>query len=94
MYIDDVYISEATEEKLARKHNVSVYEAYEIFDNQPWIRWAEKGHTPGEDAYSAFGCTNAGRYLIVFFLHKKDRQAVVISARDMNQKERHLYERR
>ncbi len=48
----------------------------------------------GEDVYSAQGRTDAGRYLIVFFIYKPDHLALIVSARDMDAKERRRYERR
>lgn len=44
--------------------------------------------------YSAAGQTNAGRYLIVWFIHKQNNFALILSARDMDQKERRKYERK
>jgi uncharacterized DUF497 family protein len=49
----------------------------------------EKGDVSGEDVYLGLGETGSGRYLSVFFIHKKN--AVVISARDMTKKERKIY---
>lgn len=94
MDINEIIILPGTLDKLAQKHNVRRSEVEEVFINQPWIRWAEKGHTPGEDAYAALGRTDGGRYLVVFFLYKKNGDAFVISARAMDQKERCTYERR
>lgn len=49
----------------------------------------------GEDVYAAFGRTFAGRYLAVFFIYKPERKtAVVISARDMTERERKTYGRK
>lgn len=48
----------------------------------------------GEDVYAALGQTEAGRYLIVFFIVKARHHALVLSARDMTQSERRRYERR
>jgi len=42
----------------------------EVLLNQPRIRFAEKGHTEGDDVYAAFGQTFAGRFLSVFFIYK------------------------
>ena len=56
--------------------------------------FVEKGDIPGEDVYSALGQTEAGRFLIVFFVYKKTKEALVISARDMDSKERRLYEKK
>jgi uncharacterized DUF497 family protein len=50
---------------------------------------------PGEDVYAAFGQTLGGRYLSVFFIYKPVRKtAVIISARDMTDKERRAYARK
>ena len=49
---------------------------------------------PGENLYAALGQTDAGRYLIVFFVYKTTREALLISARDMSKKERRQYEKR
>ncbi|MBM4030231.1 MAG: BrnT family toxin [Planctomycetes bacterium] len=48
---------------------------------------------PGEDVYAALGQTDAGRYVAVFFIHKPGHLALVVSARDMDRKERRRYER-
>ena len=49
----------------------------------------------GEDVYAAFGQTLGGRYLSVFFIYKPARMtAVIISARDMSDKERKAYGRK
>jgi len=32
--------------------------------------------------------TDAGRYLTIFFVHKKDNRALILSARDMTDSER------
>jgi len=53
----------------------------------------ESGHRPGEDVYAALGQTDAGRYLIAFFIHKPGHLALILSARDMDGKERRKYER-
>jgi len=81
-------------DKLARKHNVSQNEVWEVLKNRPYFRFVEKGHRTGENVYSAFGQTESGRYLIVFFIHKKDGRAIVLSARDMTPAERRRYETR
>ncbi len=45
--------------------------------------------------YAAFSQTFGGRYLSVFFIFKpNDNTAVIISARDMSQKERKAYARK
>lgn len=51
----------------------------------------EKGRVKGEDLYSALGRTDGGRYLSVFFILKENKQALVITARDMKESERRRY---
>lgn len=82
------------EEKLYHKHQVLVEEVEEVLFDKPHIRFVEKGHQEGEDLYAAYGRTAAGRWLIVFFIVKGEHEALVISARDMERKERRLYARR
>lgn len=81
-------------EKLATKHNVRQNEVVEVFLNQPYFRFVEKGHRFGENVYAALGQTKNGRYLIIFFIHKKDGRAIILSARDMTPSERRRYEQR
>ena len=78
-------------DKLERKHAVEQEEVREIFANSPRFRFVEKGHRRGEDIYSAMGQTEAGRYLIIFFVLKKDGCALILSARDMTGPERKKY---
>ena len=81
-------------DKLAKKHNVSQDEVWEILSNRPYFRFVEKGHRSGENVYAALGQTESGRYLIVFFVFKKDGNAIILSARDMTPAERKRYEKR
>lgn len=80
-------------EKLARKHGVSTTEAEEVLSVKPHIRRVSKGRVKGEDVYAAYGQTNAGRYLIVFYIRKVSDAILPISARDMDDAERKYYER-
>lgn len=82
------------EDKLFQKHNILVEEVEDILFNRPHIRFVEKGHREGEDLYAAYGQTATGRWLIIFFVLKNQHQVLVISARDMDRKERRLYARR
>ena len=81
-------------DKLATKHRVAPEEVDEVLFSRPLYRKIQKGHNPGEDVYSALGQTDSGRYLIVIFVYKQTREALVISARDMDRKERRQYDRR
>jgi uncharacterized DUF497 family protein len=94
MYIDDFIWLPDIIDKLAIKHHVSQGEVEEVFFNRPQYRFVESGYRSGEDVYSASGQTDAGRYLIVFFIHKPTSMALILSARDMDSKERRRYERK
>ncbi len=94
MFIDDfVWLTEILE-KLDKKHHVSQDEVEEVFFNAPKYRFVESGHRLGEDVYSAGGQTDSGRYLIVFFIHKTDNTALVLTARDMDSGERKRHGRK
>lgn len=80
-------------DKLDWKHNVDPAEVEQVFSLRPHFRKVQRGHVPGEDLYAALGRTSAGRYLIAFFILKTTREALVISARDMDRKERTRYGR-
>ena len=81
-------------DKLWSKHNVDPGEVVALFHNQPYFRFAESGHRPGENVYAALGQTDGGRYLIAFFVLKRDGRALIVSARNMTAAERRQYERR
>lgn len=82
------------ENKLLYKHGVLAEEVEEVLFEDPYVRFVEKGYRTGEDVYAAYGQTEEGRYLIVFFILKEGHQALIVSARDMDGKERRLYDRR
>jgi uncharacterized DUF497 family protein len=94
MYIDDFIWLPDIIEKLAAKHQVTQDEVEEVFFNRPHYRFIESGYQLGEDVYAALGQTKASRYLIVFFFHKPGHLALILSARNMDHKERRQYERR
>lgn len=68
-------------------------EVEEVIFGKPHIRRAQKGRVKGEDLYAAYGQTDSGRYLIVFFIRKDSVATLPISARDMSDSERKYYER-
>ena len=95
MRIDYIVCPADIEDKLISKHHVTSLEARQAILNNPRIRFAEQGYIEGEDVYVAFGRSFSGRYLSVFFVHKPtSRTAIIISARDMNKKERKAYGRK
>ena len=81
-------------EKLEIKHQVEQDEVREVLAGSPRFRFVEKGHRRGEDVYSASGQTESGRLLILFFVYKADKRAVILSAREMDRSERRLYEKK
>ena len=91
MRIEKFIWLEEIEEKIIRKHHVQPVEAEEAFFSRPLFRFMERGQRKGEDVYAVHGQTQAGRYLTVFFIHKKNGDALIISARDMTNQERRLY---
>jgi uncharacterized DUF497 family protein len=80
-------------EKLEVKHQVTVDEVEQLFDNRPRVKRMNKSHFRDEDVYRALGQTDAGRYLVVFFIHKLSHEALILSARNMDDKERKGYAR-
>ena len=81
-------------EKITSKHHVSADEVREVLNSCVHFRYVEKGYRPGENVYSALGRTDAGRFLIIFFIYKKGNEALILSARDMTYAERKRYEKK
>jgi uncharacterized DUF497 family protein len=80
-------------DKILSKHGVSPQEVEEVLRSDSLFRFVEKGRRRGEDVYAALGKTTGGRLLIVFFIRKVGGDALIISARDMDAKERRQYEK-
>jgi len=78
-------------EKLASKHNLTTEEVEEALCSVRRFRFIETGDVEGEDLYAALGRTAAGRYLIIYFVHKRTGEALIVSARNMTKKEKKLY---
>jgi len=81
-------------EKLAEKHQVEPHEVEEIFAETPRIFRGPKGHYPHENVYYALGQTDGGRYLFVVFIRKIDGRILILSARDMTDRERRQVRRK
>jgi uncharacterized DUF497 family protein len=79
-------------EKNWTKHNVSPVECEQAFFNEPLIILDDPEHSALEKRYAAFGRTDAGRLLVVIFT-KRNTLLRVISARNMNRRERKFYEK-
>ena len=93
MRLYEIIWKEQYAEKIADKHEVEISEVEEVLFGEPHVRVFEKGRVRGEYLYAAYGQTDAGRYLIVFFIRKRRIAALPISARDMTASERRYYEK-
>jgi len=78
-------------EKNWEKHKVSRLECEELFFNLPLIISEDIKHSISEDRFFALGKSKAERYLFISFTIRHNLVRV-ISARDMNRKERKIYE--
>jgi uncharacterized DUF497 family protein len=71
-------------------HKVSTAECEQIFFNQPLVVTDDVGHSQKEKRFYALGQTDADRLLFIVFVTRK-KLIRVVSARDMNRKERTAY---
>ena len=94
MIIHEIIWLEHIEDKIIRKHAVQPYEVEEMVLNQPHIRFVERGHHPGDDVYAAFGQTESGRYLMAVFIFKRPHSALLVTCRDMTNREKRTYGKR
>ncbi len=93
MQLNEVIWKDYFVDKIEIKHGVSTDEIEEVLFSKPHVRRAQKGHIKGEDFRAAYGQTEAGRYLIVFFIRKAGAAALPISARDITDSEERYYDR-
>jgi hypothetical protein len=93
MRLNEIIWKEYFVDKIEIKHGVSTVEVEEVLFGKPHVRRAQKGHVKDEDLYAAYGQTDAGRYLIVFFIRKERASALPISAREMTDSEEKYYDR-
>lgn len=81
------------ERKSDEKHDVTRFEAEQVFFNQPLLILADQKHSQNEERYHALGKSNDARLLhMTFTLRSTGTLIRVISARDMHRKERNIYE--
>ena len=81
---------ESNSDKNWIKHRVSSLECEQIFFNHPLVVIEDIKHSKKEKRYYVLGHTNERRLLFVAFTIRT-YQIRVISARDMNKKEREVY---
>lgn len=75
------------------KHGVTQPEAEQIFFNDPLLIISDEKHSQDEPRFNALGKTTEERLLhITVTLRHNGRKIRIISARDMNLKERRRYE--
>jgi len=89
--VNEIIWKETLVEKIENKHHVTTFEVEEILYGRNKVYRIANGDVQSEDVYLALGKTSAGRYLSVFFILKKNRRVLPISARDMDSKERRKY---
>ena len=82
---------EGNAEKNWLSHQVTPQEAEQAFFNRPLIVADDVKHSRQEKRYLILGQTDEDRPLFIAFTLRKGRIRV-ISARDMNRKERKVYE--
>ena len=71
-------------------HEVTPQEAEQTFFNRPLVVADDVKHSRGEKRYFVLGQTDEDRPLFIAFTVRK-RRIRVISARDMNRKEKKVY---
>ena len=83
---------DANARKSLHKHGVTQAEAEQVFAGDPLLA-EDFGHSHAEVRFQALGETIEGRRLhVTFTLRGNGKKIRVISARDMNRKERAYYE--
>ena len=75
------------------KHNISFFEACEVFDDEFSSTVRDPDHSLNEDRYLIFGMSKIGNYLVVSYTERNNRVRL-ISARKMTPQERKAYEQR
>lgn len=94
MDIDGVIWLAGIVDKIETKHGVATWEVEEVLWRGPEFRRGAKGRREGEDLYYALGQTEAGRHLFIVFIRKPGNKALVITAREMSEREKRGYRRR
>jgi hypothetical protein len=72
------------------KHNVENWECEQVFFNRPLLVLEDPKHSVSEERWAVFGKTDTDRFLVVIFTKRND-SIRIISARDMNNRERKFY---
>lgn len=90
-FAEDFEWDEGNIKKNWARHRVSHIECEEIFFNRPIIVKKDEPHSTSEDRYFVLGKTDVAILLFIVFTLRGNKIRI-ISARDMNRKERKIYE--
>lgn len=82
---------EGNQYKNWKKHKVSSQECEEVFEDEVKKIFQDPVHSETEDRYILIGVTKNTRLLFIIFT-MRGKKVRVISSRDLNKKERGLYE--
>lgn len=97
----EITVSSGVEEKLIKKHNIEFWEIEEAIYDDPYAF-----SITYRDCYFIYGQTFSGRYLLVLVRMLSSKEVFklgfkpgvnlikVITARDMNKKQRNMYNKR
>ena len=80
--------------EVAPLHIRSYLEVEEVCFGQPIILKSKQPAKGVNPIYYALGQTDAGRYLFVMFIYLKQGRTMLVTAREMDQKEKKYYQRR
>jgi len=75
------------------KHKVNFQECEQVFFNRPLKTLYDKKHSQKEERFVGLGKTDKKRRLVIVFTIR-NKKIRAISARNMSQKERRLYEQK
>jgi len=82
---------EYNSEKIKTRHDVTAVECELVFFNLPVIAGDDEKHSETENRFNMLGQTDSGRLLFLVFTVREEKLRV-ISVRDMNKKERRVYQ--
>lgn len=74
-----------------QEHEVTFFEACEVFGDDHSSTTRDPDHSVDEDRYLIFGMSKGGKYLVVSYTERGDRIRL-ISARKLTPRERKAYE--
>ena len=75
-----------------KKHQVTCQEAEEVFNNKPLLVIQDQKHSLSETRFQALGVTNDNRHLFLS-LTIRNKKIRIITVRNMNKKEKKIYEK-